>query len=692
VSQGYLTVSNPSEYGAFGQKTQDAVRKFQSDNGITSNGVVGPLTRAEIREISCGAQVVDPIAPAVALPDGCVPGAMFSYTTGLPCSLTATTTSPITITNQSASVVLAGDNPSKAYSSFNFTVTNLATNTIYISKNISTAFVANSSAASSSLLTLAVTPGTLAGDTYIHFTLPAQTSRTFTIAGYMDNTSGTAGVKEQRIVGFNYSDDTVNLQKFRIEKGLEGLKTSISLTGNGSTCPIFNRNLTIGSRGTDVLALQEYFLKHGYMAYIPERGYFDDLTSRAVAAWQAAVNITGESSFGPLSRAYLNGELCGIQPPSVTVVSPNGGETWIMGNKYNVALQSYGLDGTQAKVHLIREEKLLGTACLLKYISLRTGSMSEEVDISKGCLNNSEFGSITSGAYRIGINAGNVIGTNDISNQPFKIVVPATSTQPLVTVITPNGGETYTVGSTLNVVFTSTFPIGSPYRISLVGKGFDSVIGTNRTDYGEKQGMQVQIPLNAVPSNLSGSGFVIRVSLTGSCNNTYCTISDLSDQDFTVTASSTAPQTLMVAAPNGGEVYYQGSYIPFTLVYKNLTGPVLAYLYNPEKGDVMSYKYGNYGGTGTTTGTFATNGDILPGQYKITACDETAVNPTAPGKPLCDFSDNYFTIASSTSFRLRTSQPLSRATVLQLLQKAQAANAVEAVKGFMNMLRSMTGI
>lgn len=47
---GYLS-GDPTGY--FGALTKKAVQKFQSANGITSNGMVGPYTRGKIKELSC---------------------------------------------------------------------------------------------------------------------------------------------------------------------------------------------------------------------------------------------------------------------------------------------------------------------------------------------------------------------------------------------------------------------------------------------------------------------------------------------------------------------------------------------------------------------------------------------------------------------------------------------------------------
>lgn len=80
--------------------------------------------------------------------------------------------------------------------------------------------------------------------------------------------------------------------------------------------PVFTRDLTVGSNGLDVLALQKYLNTHGYPvakvgAGSPgnETTYFGPLTKTALAAFQAAKGITPSVGyFGPKTRAYINGK------------------------------------------------------------------------------------------------------------------------------------------------------------------------------------------------------------------------------------------------------------------------------------------------------------------------------------------------------------------------------------------------
>lgn len=74
------------ESTTFGPRTKAAVQCFQSSNGLTTDGVVGPMTGAKLAAVT-GSTTVD-----VGLPQGCASSAGFSTTTGTPCSGTPATT------------------------------------------------------------------------------------------------------------------------------------------------------------------------------------------------------------------------------------------------------------------------------------------------------------------------------------------------------------------------------------------------------------------------------------------------------------------------------------------------------------------------------------------------------------------------------------------------------------------------
>lgn len=108
------------------------------------------------------------------------------------------------------------------------------------------------------------------------------------------------------------ADTTSDLQA-QISALLAQIAALQAQIGGGSastgTSVQFNMDLTMGSKGADVTALQQWLVSKGFLkmpagvAY----GYFGAVTKSAVAAWQASAGISPASGyFGPISRAKVN--------------------------------------------------------------------------------------------------------------------------------------------------------------------------------------------------------------------------------------------------------------------------------------------------------------------------------------------------------------------------------------------------
>lgn len=87
-----------------------------------------------------------------------------------------------------------------------------------------------------------------------------------------------------------------------------------SLQGGTSTsCYSFTRDLTVGSQGADVTALQNYLAAKGYFN-VAATGYFGAVTAQAAAAWQSANGVMPAAGyFGAISRAKYN-SMCSSTP------------------------------------------------------------------------------------------------------------------------------------------------------------------------------------------------------------------------------------------------------------------------------------------------------------------------------------------------------------------------------------------
>ena len=105
----------------------------------------------------------------------------------------------------------------------------------------------------------------------------------------------------------------------------------------------FNNDLIVGSRGPDVVQLQNWLIANGYSipaissGAVPA-GYFGVQTRSALIVYQRSVGFPAFGFFGPMTRGRINGILGGgdFRGGSLTVTLPNGGETWQKGTIRNI--------------------------------------------------------------------------------------------------------------------------------------------------------------------------------------------------------------------------------------------------------------------------------------------------------------------------------------------------------------------
>lgn len=137
----------------------------------------------------------------------------------------------------------------------------------------------------------------------------------------------------------------------------------------GATAITLNTNLTVGSTGADVSALQTWLMANGYS--IPAisagtaKGYFGSQTKAAVVAFQAANGIPNTGFVGPLTRGKLSGSTvtapvagfvcpagysCVANPGTTPVVAAPGQITTPgIAGTLDITLRSTPADGTDVK-------------------------------------------------------------------------------------------------------------------------------------------------------------------------------------------------------------------------------------------------------------------------------------------------------------------------------------------------------
>jgi peptidoglycan hydrolase-like protein with peptidoglycan-binding domain len=132
-------------------------------------------------------------------------------------------------------------------------------------------------------------------------------------------------------------------------------------------------------------------------------------------------------------------------------------------------------------------------------------------------------------------------------------------------------------------------------------------------------------------------------------------ISEINEKnDYVFSESTGSTPSITVLSPNGGENFDGKSNLYVKWQNNYATKQLAVHLYSPILGYVHTqHPSNNPGGIGTNSTIIdLSQVNLTSGQYKITVCDDMTDSPTVPGKPLCDSSDNFFTITTPITTNL----------------------------------------
>lgn len=110
--------------------------------------------------------------------------------------------------------------------------------------------------------------------------------------------------------------------------------------GTTTSCYTFVNNLTVGSVGADVMALQQFLVQTGFLKKEYASGYFGVNTKTAVMAYQTSVGLPSTGFVGPVTLAKLNAS-CASKGTSlnqrlIKLTNPNGEERWGLGSQRTI--------------------------------------------------------------------------------------------------------------------------------------------------------------------------------------------------------------------------------------------------------------------------------------------------------------------------------------------------------------------
>ncbi|NUN10668.1 MAG: hypothetical protein HUU54_15950, partial [Ignavibacteriaceae bacterium] len=288
----------------------------------------------------------------------------------------------------------------------------------------------------------------------------------------------------------------------------------------------------------------------------------------------------------------------------INVTAPNGGEQLSAGGNANITWTSLGVSSVNIEYT---------TNNGVSWTTIVTGTESD------GYYLWSPIPNLSSTNCRIKISDAVDSIPFDQSNNTFTILP-----LPTISVLSPNGGESYTTGTQQNITWTSQ----SVASVKLEFTINNGASWTTIADSTESDGIYLWTIPN-VNSNLCR----IRVS-----NYPGNTVSDISDNNFAI--SNAQPQSVTLLTPNGGEEWYSGTIQSIRWISSGI--------------DSVKLEYSTNNGLNWTT---IINGTESDGFYNWTVPNANTSNAIvrvsdyADGTP-SDISNAVFSILTETTLRL----------------------------------------
>jgi hypothetical protein len=478
----------------------------------------------------------------------------------------------------------------------------------------------------------------------------------------------------QTNINFKLPELSVGYHKLQIsnKNGMSNI-VGFDVVGGGNVfepgCPlILTRDLTTGSTGTDVAALQNF------LGVTPASGYFGAVLKAAVKAFQTANGISPANGFvGPATRAFIAKiDICvpPVVQPSITLMSPYGEKIFYQSNNQSkpfdnrISWISNG-DFSDIQIFLASSKCNLDNCSIIGEIwrgtspdnSIGWDGLTVCKDFEKASGN--ECSHILPGEYKVYIigNLKNSSFVRDIPNYPFKII-SATTTKPSITVLSSNGGETFTRGNSFT---TGDF---LPYKFEVKGVTSSGITKLELVSDDGKYYWIVSTNWNPNVSILDSGSVQLNNSFPAGkyvlsakwIGDDGISLQDKSDSYFKIVSATTTQPSITVLSPNGGETIEIGQKYNITWNTKN-TNNITVVLINDSiqcrTGIVgCQNSFTIYSGSNTGSYLWDTNkkmsgGSTGPNSVSVVPGSQYKIGIYATGESgMGDISDSYFKIVS----------------------------------------------
>jgi hypothetical protein len=327
--------------------------------------------------------------------------------------------------------------------------------------------------------------------------------------------------------------------------GLAGTATSISYH-NGTTMRLLtarNSNaaghiwMNSASQGIQQIVVATSRYGAGKIGAVGDSSPADDGTGQSGNSLYGGWTESGATDDITFLNLTIWAATHGSASPSISITTPNGGEGWAIGSTQTIQWTSSNVTGN-VKIDLSTD----GGATFPTVLAPNTANDGSE--------SWTVAGNATSTA-RIRISSVSNSAVRDSSAANFSIL------QPAITVTSPNGGESWQIGSTQTITWTSSNLTGT-VKIDLStdgGVSYPTVIAAGTANDGSEP-WTVAGPVTAQAR--------VRVSSV-----VLPTVLDASNANLSIVQPS-----ITLTSPNGGENWVIGSTQSMTWTSANLTGNV----------------------------------------------------------------------------------------------------------------------
>jgi large repetitive protein len=297
---------------------------------------------------------------------------------------------------------------------------------------------------------------------------------------------------------------------------------------------------------------------------------------------------------------------------SITVTTPNGGESWAAGSTQTIRWTYTGNPGTIVRIELFKGGVLNRTISAATFRG-NGGNGSFNWTIPSNQTPGTDFvikvTSITNAVF------------TDTSNTNFTI------SGPTIALTLPNGGENWAAGSVQTIRWTYTGNPGTIVRIELLKGGVlnRTITASAFRGNGGNGSFNWTIPSNQTP----GADYKVRITST-----TNATFTDMSNADFSIIGP-----TIAVTAPNGSETWSRSTMRTITWTYTGNPGTFVRI--ELLKGGIVvrtisAMAFRGNGGTGSLN-------YFVP--FNLTQGTDYSVRITSTTNAAAtDTSDNFFTV------------------------------------------------